>query len=333
MTDCTLLNDFLQYMTVIRGRSPRTVSSYAFDLTMYLQWLLCRHAGIAAPTDEQLREQQLRTADVALIASADRREIMEFLAWAAGERENSARTRKRKLSAIRSFYRYYTVVTRDLPNNPALEIDMPAVQKTLPRYLNEEESIALLKAVLSDEETKTQERDYAILTLFLNCGMRLSELIGINLTDIDPNLQSLRVTGKGAKERIIYLNDACREALTLYFPCRDPQNQVKYESRNALFLSMHHGRISRQMVQTMVYKYLKAAGLSHKQCSVHKLRHTAATLMYRSGQVDIRVLKDILGHEQLSTTQIYTHVSDSEMERAMTQSPLAGLDAERLKRG
>ena len=175
----------------------------------------------------------------------------------------------------------------------------------------------------SDSDSQTRERDYAIITLFLNSGMRLSELTGINLGDIDPQLRSLRVLGKGAKERMIYLNEACREALEVYLPIRRADGEVKPGHSEALFLSRQHRRISNPMVQKIVYKYLDAAGLGSEHFSVHKLRHTAATLMYRSGAVDVRVLKDILGHEQLNTTQIYTHVSDTQMEKAMDANPLA----------
>ncbi len=323
---CVILEDFVQYLTVIRNRSPRTVSSYRTDLIIFLTWLIARRRGISSPSAEQCAKMPLAEADEAMLTTVQRRDILEFLAWASTERGNCGRSRSRKLSALKTFFRYHTTVARTLKTNPTADIDAPSQKKTLPRYLNEEESIALLKAVLSDEESKTVERDYAILTLFLNCGMRLSELTAINLSDIDSSLQSLRVLGKGAKERVIYLNNACREALTLYFPKRDLQGQVHPDSKNALFLSSQHRRISNRTVQWMVYKYLAAADLAHKYCSVHKLRHTAATLMYRSGEVDIRVLKDILGHEQLSTTQIYTHVSDTEMERAMTQNPLAALN-------
>lgn len=329
---CGVLEDFLQYLTVVRARSPRTVDSYRNDLILFLKWLLCRDGGITVPSEEDIAGADLSLANEALIGRAERRDILEFLAWTARERENESATRKRKLSAIRTFYKYHTTVARTVKSNPTAEIETPTLAKRLPRYLTEAESIELLKAVIADEASRTRDRDYAMLTLFLNCGMRLSELIGIDLSDIDSDLRSLRVTGKGAKERIIYLNDACREALTLYLAVRDPRGQVLPASKNALFLSSRHSRIGRRMVQETVYKYLDLAGLSHKKCSVHKLRHTAATLMYQSGQVDIRVLKDILGHEQLSTTQIYTHVSDTEMERAMTQNPLASLGRKQIKK-
>ena len=180
----------------------------------------------------------------------------------------------------------------------------------------------MLSTIASDTESKTRARDYAIVTLFLNCGMRLSELVGIDLTDIDPELRSLRVLGKGSKERIIYLNDACRAALFKHLAIRLTPEYTKSRDK-ALFFSNRMQRISVKTVQAMVYKYLTAAGLGARRLSVHKLRHTAATLMYQSGEVDIRVLKDILGHEQLNTTQIYTHVSDRNMEDAMRHNPLS----------
>ena len=185
-----------------------------------------------------------------------------------------------------------------------------------------DEAVRLLDAVDKDRNSPTRVRDYAILTLFLNCGMRVSELVGIDLRDLDSDFQSVRVTGKGNKERIIYLNQACQTALCDYAIERLSQKFAKVHDP-ALFLSRLEKRISVKTVQAMVYKYLRAAGLGSKGYSVHKLRHTAATLMYQSGQVDVRVLKEILGHEQLNTTQIYTHVSNTDIERAMQKNPLA----------
>ena len=180
----------------------------------------------------------------------------------------------------------------------------------------------LLNAVKNDTESKTRVRDYAIITLFLNCGMRVSELVGVDLNDVDRELRSMSVTGKGNKQRIVYLNEACREALGEYREERLSDKHIKADTP-ALFLSSREQRISVKTVQWLVYKYLDLAGLESKHYSVHKLRHTAATLMYQSGNVDVRVLKDILGHEQLNTTQIYTHVSNRSMEEAMTHNPLS----------
>ena len=194
-----------------------------------------------------------------------------------------------------------------------------------------EESHELLQSVLSDEESKNKERDYCIITLFLNCGMRLSELVGINISDIDRELRSLRVIGKGNKERIVYLNDACKSALMSYLEARQ-KNIDNIKDKNALFISRLGKRISNKTVQWLVYKYLGEAGLSYKHFSTHKLRHTAATLMYQEGNVDVLSLKEILGHSELNTTQIYTHVSDKKLEEAVKQHPLAGVTAKDIKK-
>ena len=240
-------------------------------------------------------------------------------------RQNRWSARARKLSALKSYYKFMTVKKHYLEENPVINIDSPKRQKTLPKFLNLDESKALLEAVINDTESKTKERDYAIITLFLNCGMRLSELVMIDEDHLDSALRCVKVTGKGSKERIIYFNDACRSAIEVYLKTRT-SNENKNVAR-PLFLSSRNQRISPKTVQYIVYKYLKLAGLGYKGFSTHKLRPTAATLMYQSGQVDVRVLKDILGHEQLNTTQIYTHVSDSSMEMAMRSNPLSGIIA------
>ncbi len=320
--------EFSQYMVVVKGRSKRTVEQYEIDLMLFLKFLKSKRNGL--PTEgEEFDALTIAELDHAFCESVTRSEVLEFLSFAAIDRENAARTRARKLSSLKSFYKYYCGTVLRYKKNPTENIDSPKLPKALPKFLTEEESIELLQVIDSDTDSKTRERDYCIVTLFLNCGMRLSELIGINLADIDRDLTSLRVTGKGAKERVIYLNSACQSALSSYLSARDKTPAPSH--KNALFLSTQHKRISKQMVQTTVYKYLDMAGFANRGLSVHKLRHTAATLMYRSGNVDIRVLKDILGHEQLNTTQIYTHVSDSEMKRAMTESPLADIKSRKRK--
>ena len=251
-------------------------------------------------------------------------EIYDFFVYLSNERGNSASAKSRKLSAIKAFFKYACQKRRILDKNPAIDMEAPKKKQALPKFLSMEESISLLEAIENDKESKTRERDYAIITLFLNCGMRLSELVGINLNDIDRELRSLRVVGKGNKERIVYLNDACRSALSRYLEVR---GDVKYKAinTNALFISKQYKRISNKTVQWLVYKYLSLAGLDYKHYSTHKLRHTAATLMYQTGKVDVRVLKEILGHEQLNTTQIYTHVSNQGMQDAIDNNPLANI--------
>jgi len=314
------VTEFSRYMQVILNRSPKTISEYEHDLMMFFKYLKAKENGIDPGSDEA-GELDISDIDIDFIRAITREEIYEYFMHTVNDRENQSRTRARKLSALKSFFKYLTDKVMLLDENPALSIDSPKLKQTLPKFLSLNESLELLNAVQNDTESKTRERDYAIITLFLNCGIRLSELVGINLSDVDKSLRSMRVVGKGNKERIVYLNDACRSALTDYLKVRALDAQIK--DKNAFFISGRHTRISDKTVQWVVYKYLDRAGLEYKQYSTHKLRHTAATLMYQSGKVDVRVLKDILGHEQLNTTQIYTHVSDASMEAAMQDNPLS----------
>ena len=317
----SLIQEYASYKLTIQGCSAKTVEEYLLDLRTFFRYLVARQKGIPLDSDDFFT-LDITSISLAQLEKIRAEDIYEFLYYTNNTRDNKWCARSRKLSAIRSLYKYLVNKRHYLEYNPTADIDSPKKEKTLPKVLTLDESVRLLEAVEKDKESKNRIRDYAILTLFLNCGMRLSELVGININDIDSELTSLRVTGKGNKERIVYLNDACQYALTDHLIER-LKFQKTVPNEKALFLSRLNKRISPKMVQAMVYKYLKLAGLESKQYSVHKLRHTAATLMYQSGNVDVRVLKEILGHEQLNTTQIYTHVSNTDMERAMMQNPLA----------
>ena len=314
-----ILNKYIFYKRTVQNRSEKTVEQYLVDLTMFFRFLIAKRDGIDT-ADEAFSAIDIRQVDLSFIESIKLEDIYGFFNYVATERDNQVRARARKLSAIRSFYKYL-VQHGMLEENIAANIDSPTIRPSLPKHLSVDESLALLEAVRNDEMSKTRERDYCILTLFLNCGLRLSELVGINLSNMDKELRSMRVIGKGNKERIVYLNDACRSALAEYLKARP--KEIKPGERDALFLSSRGQRISNKTVQWLVKKYLSNSGLDFKQYSTHKLRHTAATLMYQSGKVDVRVLKDILGHAQLNTTQIYTHISDESMEKAMSANPLA----------
>jgi len=315
------IREFANYMLMVQNRSEKTVSEYMVDLRTFCKYLYSKKNGLSLEY-EDVREVPIDGLGRDFFKSVSTMDVYDFIGYTVKDRKNGTAARARKLSAIRSFYKYMTVKRRYFENNPARDIESPKKAKQLPKHLSVEECMELLQVVKDDRESKTRERDFCILTLFLNCGMRLSELCGISLGDIDRELRSLRVLGKGAKERIVYLNDACRRALAEYLQIRLATREVK-EKENALFLSRLGKRISQKTVQWMVKKYLGAAGLEYKHYSTHKLRHTAATLMYQSGEVDIRILKDILGHEQLNTTQIYTHVASADMEIAMAHNPLA----------
>lgn len=315
---------FAGYKTSIQNCSKLTVSEYINDLVLFFRYIITVRNG-KNPEKIDMKTVSLATLDYDLAGSVRTDEIYGYMLYLAQGRENGVRIRARRLSAIKAFYKYHTVKSRRITENPAKDIDSPTVKPALPKYLSLEESIALLESVPKDNPN--YQRDYCILTLFLNCGMRLSELVGINLADIESDLSKLVVTGKGNKMRVVYLNSACKAALKDYLSVRE-LNATKYGQpiidKNALFLSSRRKRISNQMVQTLIYEYLDKAGLGGRGLSVHKLRHTAATLMYGDGEgVDILTLQNILGHQQLTTTQIYTHLSNKKMEEAAEMNPLA----------
>lgn len=272
----------------------------------------------------RLAEISVRDIDLDYIRRIKALDIFEFMNFVADERNNMSSTRQRKSSSLKSFFQYLTVHEKLLSEDPTEQLTPPKAKKALPHFLSLEQSIELLHAVDGPEA----ERDRCILTLFLNCGMRLSELVAINIRDVIQNNSTLRIIGKGNKERIVYLNQACMDAIQSYLVVR-PKDGVK--DRDALFLSSRKTRISPKTVQFLVKKYLNKIGLSGPGYSVHKLRHTAATLMYRYGDVDIRVLQDILGHANLGTTEIYTHTSSSQMEEAINANPLAHVSEKKAK--
>lgn len=324
-----IVERFLRYKLVIQGRSKKTVEEYALDLRTFFRYMIATRNGL--PTDgEEFDKISIACVDEGFVKSIKTIDILEFMAFTANTRGNSAAARSRKLSSLRMFFKYLTVSEKIIEINPAADIESPKQKKALPKYLSVEESKDLLHSVVTDEDSKNRDRDYCIITLFLNCGMRLSELVGINLSDIDRELRSLRVLGKGNKERIVYLNDACKNAISTYLLTR-AQNADNIKDKNALFISRLGKRMSSKTVQWVVYKYLNEAGLEYKHFSTHKLRHTAATLMYQEGGVDVLALKEILGHSELNTTQIYTHVSDRKLEEAVESHPLANITPKDVK--
>ena len=322
-----LVKDFAAYKLTIQACSSKTVDEYLSDLRLFFKYIYATRNSIDIYSDF-FDKIQLTRLDADFICKVTTEEIYDFFIYLSNDRRNGSAAKSRKLSAIKAFYKFICQKKHLMEKNPAIDMEGPKKRSLLPKFLSIEESVALLEAVENDTESKTKERDYAIITLFLNCGMRLSELCGIRLSDLDRELRSLRVIGKGSKERIFYLNDACRDALNKYLEIR---REPKYKrcNTNALFISKQYNGISNKTVQWMVYKYLSLAGLDYKHYSTHKLRHTAATLMYQTGKVDVRVLKEILGHEQLNTTQIYTHVSNKGMQDAINNNPLSTIKSKK----
>ena len=325
-TDCpTILRDFLTYHETIKGQSQKTISEYYLDLRMFLRFIKLMRGDM--PLHTNLEDIDIKDVDIEFVGSITTSDVFDFLSYLANERVINpdspapeygiaSAARARKLSAIKSFYKYLTVRTKQLQENPVAELEYPKLRKSLPRYLTLEQSAALLQAVSGQNE----KRDYAILMLFLNCGIRRSELVGLNLTDIYED--RIRVVGKGNKERFVYFGTSCRKAIDAYLLER---SQRVLTDNRALFGSRDGNRISVTAVHRLVKKALLQAGLDATQFSAHKLRHTAATMML-SGGVDVKTVQEVLGHENLNTTQIYTHIENTELKVASEANPLSKLD-------
>ena len=320
------LNAFLDYSTTILNKSPNSIKEYNYDLSMFLKFIKI-HFNMTKETD--LKQIIIKDFTIETIKKITLDDIHAFLGYLTATYRSKPATRARKISTIRIFFNYLCQDASQqflLEHNPALNLKTPKKDKRLPKYLSLDESKKLLD-VAYDEDNRNCARDFAITTLFLNCGMRLSELVGININDIDFEECKLNVIGKGNKERTIYLNKACMRAISEYLEVR-PKEGIRHDkkfSEKALFLSEQKRRISNRTVQYIINKELKKAGLDSTKYSVHKLRHTAATLMYQYGQVDIRALQELLGHESISTTEIYTHVNNDQIRSAVERNPLADL--------
>ena len=311
------LNSFLDYTLTILNKSPNTVKEYNYDLATFLKFIKIRF-NLTQEDDFSLIT--IKDIDINTIRKITLDDIHAFLSYLTTTYHSKAATRARKASSIRVFFNYLCAKANLIELNPAQNLETPKLDKRLPKYLSLEDSKKLLN-VTQNEDNRNMERDYAIITLFLNCGMRLSELVGININDIDFSENKMTVIGKGNKERTIYLNKACVRAIDVR--PKDGIKTDKLNSRKALFLSERRERISKRTVQHIVDKELTAAGLDTKKYSTHKLRHTAATLMYQYGNVDIRALQEVLGHESISTTEIYTHVANKQARDAIENNPLS----------
>ncbi len=312
------LISFLLYIENIQGKSAKTAESYYFDLRAFYRYLKTKLGNISA--NVEFDSIDISDVDISYLKKVDLNLIYEYMNFLNRERSNVASSRARKIASIRSYYKYL-FKSNLIDENPTAELETIKLRKRLPVYFTLEDSIDLLSGI----EGKNALRDYCIITLFLNCGMRLAELVGINITDIRG--EKLTVVGKGNKERTIYLNQACIDAINAYLTVRNTQTATASD-KNALFLSSRNQRISRRTVQHLVEINVKKLGLDPHKYTTHKLRHTAATLMYQSG-VNIRALQEILGHEQLTTTEIYTHVSNEQLKEAVSSHPLAQVKKEK----
>ena len=317
-----ILREFLAYHETIKGQSPRTIEEYFLDLRNFLRYIVLIKNEMSYKT--KLSEIDISAVDLDFIRQITTADIFDYLSYLANDRvifEDSAyeahgigsSARARKLSAIKSFYKYLTVRTKQLTENPVKDLEFPKIRKSLPKYLTLDECSRLLSAVQGPNEI----RDFAILMIFLNCGIRRAELVALNLTDIQED--RIRVIGKGDKERIVYMSSVCKKAIDQYLVER---NKITLSDNRALFGSRDKNRISVSAVHRLVKKHLTAAGLDSTQFSAHKLRHTAATLMLSNG-VDVKSVQEVLGHENLNTTQIYTHIENTELKIAAEANPIS----------
>ena len=316
-----LVRQYLFYITTIKNRSSRTASAYAVDLRNFFKFYKM-YKTTTKNNNVDFEHIKIDDIDIDLIKQVKLLDVYEYLNFVMKEKNNSAKARARKVSSIRGFFKYLTVNLRIIKENPVEHLEMPSLKKSIPKYLSIDESKELLK-IKSLSKSKNKFRDYCILTLFLNCGMRLSELVNINLGDIKVETGSLKLLGKGNKERVVFLNEACISSIKNYI--EKERNNIKViKDTEALFVSIRTGnRLGARQIQKIVQASLRDAGLSGKGYSPHKLRHTAATLLYQHGKVDILVLKELLGHVNVGTTEIYTHISNDMIKEAVIKNPLS----------
>lgn len=305
-----ILNDYLVYLSTIKGRSPTTVDEYGYDVARFFRYLSVDDLN----TIDDLDNVNIKDFDIDLLKKIEITDIHSYLTFLGKEKRNSVNTRARKIASLRSFFKYICNIRKIIDTNPTELLESPTRKIRNPIYLTLEECLLLLNTVEQTKNEIIRKRDYAIITIFLNCGLRLSELTNIDVDNI--KVDKLEIIGKGNKQRIIYLNESCIDAIDNYLSVRPIVND------RALFLSNRNKRMSNRAVQHRIDYYLKEAGFDTTVYSTHKLRHTAATLMYKYGGVDMKILQEILGHESISTTQIYTHINDVELRTAFKHNPL-----------
>ena len=313
-----LVNEFIDDLAVTKDRSDATLNEYVSDIRLFLRYMVSIEKNLVSP-DELASDYDLSYLDRDFFNNVTLKDVNNFLTYCKNSRKIEARGRMRKASALRGLFKFLAIKMKYIDSNPLEMLEVASSKKSLPRYLTLEQSKELLAAVNGENK----ERDYCILTLFLNCGLRLAELVSLNITDVNFENKTLNVIGKGNKERMVYLNKSCILSLEAYLRVRPHDGLANEDARRALFISRLNKRIGRQAVQLMVQRYLKEIGLDGQHYSVHKLRHTAATLMYRHGDVDVLTLKEVLGHENLSTTEIYTHIENQQVKDAISSNPLS----------
>lgn len=318
----TAIQDYFIYMETIKNKSSNTIAAYRKDLTIFCRFMLI-HKGVVDPKKVKFDEIDISNIENDFFREIKLRDLYAFLSYVEKYRHNGIYARGRKVSCLKAFFKYLSSKAKIINENPAADLEYPKVNKRHPVFLTLDQCLVVLDSL--DKKNKNYYRDYCILTLFLNCGVRLSELCGIQISKIKDD--TLTIIGKGNKERTVYLNESCLIAIEKYLSVRDI-SKVDPEYRDYLFISNKNKPISGRNVEILVKKHINNAGFTDKNYSPHKLRHSAATLMFKYGNVDIRTLQDILGHENISTTQIYTHVDDEGLRAAINSNPLANIARE-----
>ncbi|HPP31100.1 MAG TPA: tyrosine recombinase XerC [Soehngenia sp.] len=320
MQNPIILDDFLDYMETIKGTSPNTAKEYYYDLKTFFKFMKIRYALVKE--NVEFEDIDISDVDIDFIRKINIQDLYAFMSFLDKKKDNVNSTRSRKVASLRSFFKYLTDKVNLLEKNPAAQLEFPKIESRHPTYLTLDQALNLLEIVSQNSNEYFRKRDYCIITLFLNCGLRLSELASIDVDSFNGK-DTLTVIGKGNKERTVFLNESCIISIKDYLQVRPVVTNEK-----ALFLSKRKQRISNRAIQHMIDKYLEKTGLDPAIYSTHKLRHTAATLMYKYGNVDIRALQEILGHESVSTTQIYTHIDDERLRKAVNSNPLSKISVE-----
>lgn len=303
------VDDFVSYLKNIKEQSPNTIINYTYDLTLLFKYLVGRDQNV-----ENYDNVEIGFVDDNFIRSITLSDLYDFLNYVEVDRNNSAYAKTRKVATLKSFFKFLNIKIKIINENPTLELETPKIKKRLPVYLTLDQSKKVLESM--NKGKKYYSRDYCIFVLFLNCGMRLSELCNIKLKDIKED--TITIIGKGDKERTVYLNEECIKAINNYLKDRKELNNYD----EYLFLSKRKTKITARAVEDLVKKHIENAGFRDKKYTPHKLRHSAATMYLKEG-VDIRFIQEILGHENISTTEIYTHVDDEELRRIVNNSPLS----------
>lgn len=303
-----ILNEFLLYLMNVKNYSIRTIQEYKLDLKIFLKFIL-----IYKEINIEFKEITIFT-----ILQINHEDILAFLVYMNYKKNNCSSTRNRRIASIKSFFKWLYVQNPAIKKeNPAINIHKATCHYRLPKYLTLEEA-KKIQNIFNENNSKNYIRNNCIIHLFLSTGIRLSELINIDIANIDFDNKTIRVWGKGNKQRTVCISEYCKNMLLEYLNTRKIDNNLN----QPLFISSQNKRISKSSIEYICQKAYKLMGLEDKEYTVHTLRHTAATIVYRHANNDILVVKEFLGHTSLVATEIYTHIHNNDLKEAMERHPL-----------